>query len=168
MRYATLGDLARVASNGWDELAQRGSRDRRVTGVLLRTLAEGGDTSAFPAEAVTEAGYALDVLNDSLDRASRHADTYIAPRAPTPVSAERLEGSDLPTVVAAIALRRLYGTTVPEAVLQGTKWADQYLRDFADGRVSLGAGHPAPGGDNVTYHAFGARGITDDTLRGFE
>lgn len=167
MSYATLADLARIATAGWDELAQRGVRDARVSGQLLRTLAEGGDTSAWPAEVVTEGEHALVVLEESLDRASRHADTYIAPRFGTPVPPELVATSDLSSVVAAIALRRLYGTTVPKEVLDGTKWADDYLRDVAAGRVSLGNAD-APGTDPDVQYSFSPRGITDDSLKGFE
>lgn len=166
-RYATLADLARVATGGWDDLAQRASRDARVSGALLRTVAEGGDTDAYAPEAVTEAGYALVVLEDTLDRASRHADTYINPRYRGPLPDQLVAASDLPTVVATIAYRRLFGTPVPKDVTEGTRWADVYLRDLADGRVSLGQ-HDAQGADPETMARFAPRGITDETLRGFE
>lgn len=145
MSYATLDDLARIATGGWLDLAQRAVRDARVTGELLRTLAEGGDTSGWPAEVVTVAGQAITRLTDSLGRASRHADTYIAPRyqGVLPLPAELVAGSDLPSVVAAIAYRRLYGATLPKELQEGTRWADDYLRDLGAGRVSLGAADTA-------------------------
>lgn len=166
-RYATLADLARVATAGWDDLAQRAVSDARVTGQLLRTLAEAGDTSAWPAEVVLEAGHALVVLEDTLDRASRHADTYINPRYRGPLADALVAASDLPTVVATIAYRRLFGAQLPKEVAEGTRWADAYLRDLADGRVSLGQ-HDAQGADPETMASFSPRRVTDDTLRGFE
>lgn len=139
-RYATPADLARLATDGWDELAQRASRSPQVTGELLRLTFEGGRRDAFSPEARDEADRALAVLLDGLERASRHADTYLAPRyqAVMPLSEALIASSDLPSAIAAIALRRLYGHAAPEEVLRATRWADDYLRDLASGRASLG------------------------------
>lgn len=168
MRYASLADLVRVATHGWDELAQRAVQDARVDGALLRTLADEGDVSAWPAELVILAEDGLARLAADLERASRHADTYITPRlAGMPLSSEAVAASDLPTVVASIAYRRLYGAAASDDIRKSTAWADQYLRDFADGRVSIGGNDPQ-GADPETYSAFAPRQITDDALRGFE
>ena len=141
MAYATLNDLAQAATNGWAELAQRGAPGALVDGELLQLTAEGGDRSDWSAEDQLAADEALARLVDALDRASRHADTYLFPRyrAALPLSAELLASSDLPSVVAAIALKRLYGTTVPEELRRGTAWADEYLLALSRGTVSLGA-----------------------------
>ena len=56
-----------------------------------------------------------------------------------PLSAEVVAASSLPSVVAAIAMRRLYGHDVPEDVRRGTAWADDYLVQLSKGVVSLGA-----------------------------
>jgi len=140
MTYATLDDLVRAATGGWDELAQRAAPSALVDGALLQATAAAGDRSAWSAEAQAEADAALARLTDALERASRHADTYLFPRyrAVLPLAAELVQGSDLPSVVAAIALKRLYGTSVPEELRRGTQWADDYLRDLAKGTVSLG------------------------------
>lgn len=166
MLYATLADLARVATGGWVDLAQRAGRDARVGGELLRTRAGGGDVSAWPADAVAAADDALAVLGDVLERTSRHADTYINPRFRGPLPADLVATSDLPTVVATIAYRRLFGAAVGKELAEATRWADQYLRDLADGRVSLGR-HDAQGADPETQFDFAPRAITDDALRGF-
>lgn len=141
MSYATPADVARLATSGWDDVAQRVAQDARVTGQLLRTIYEGGDTSAWTEEAIALAESALAALSDSLERASRHADTYIAPRyaGVLPLPADLVAGSDLPSVVAAIVLRRLMGVNIPKDVTDNTRWADEYLRDLAAGKVSLGA-----------------------------
>lgn len=144
MPYATLEDLCRAATGGWDELAQRsatGAAAALVDGDLLQTTVEDGDRTAWSVEAQLAATAAVERLQDALDRASRHADTYLFPRyrAVMPLSPELLQGSDLPSVVAAIALRRLYGTSVPEDLRNGTKWADDYLVAVSKGTVSLGA-----------------------------
>jgi len=165
-RYAELADLARVATRGWSDLAQRAAQDARVTGELLRTLAEGGDTSAWAPEAVALAEAALMLLEDTLDRASRHADTYITPRLAAPLTPELVAASDLPTVVATIAWRRLFGTPVQKEMIEGTRWADDYLRDFAAGRVSLGRTDVQSSDPDVWSH-FEPRQITDETLKGF-
>lgn len=165
--YATLNDLARVATAGWNELAQRAAQDARVDGVLLRAVADGADTSAWAPDVVALAEAAHARLIADLERASRHADTYITPRlAGMPLSPELVAGSDLPTVVASIAYRRLYGAAASDDIRKSTAWADQYLRDFADGRVSIGGNDPQ-GADPETYAEFAPRQITDDTLRGF-
>ena len=140
MAYATLADMARVATRGWDDIAQRAAQDARVSGALLRELYEGGNPDNWQAEAVARARVALADLADLLERVSRHADTYIAPRyvGQLPLPAHLVAGSDLPSVVAAIALRRLMGASVPKDAADNTRWADEYLRDLAAGRVSLG------------------------------
>lgn len=167
MRYATLSDLVRVATHGWDELAQRVAQDARVDGALLRAVAESGDVSEWPDDVVALAAEGLARLEDTLTRASRHADTYITPRlAGMPLSASVVAASDLPTVVATIAYRRLYGAAASEDIRKGTAWADAYLQDFAAGRVSLGT-TDVQGSDAATYSSFAPRSITDDTLRGF-
>lgn len=141
MAYATAADVARLATRGWDDVAQRVAQDARVPGALLRALFEGADTSTWAPAAVALGQQALASLNDSLERASRHADTYIAPRykGVLPLPDHLVDGSDLPSVVAAIVLRRLMGATVSKDATDNTRWADEYLRDLRDGRVSLGA-----------------------------
>jgi len=166
--YATLDELARAAANGWAELAQIACRDARVDGALLRAVATSGDLSAWSAEAVALAQAGVALLADQLERVSRHADTYLAPRYATllPLSAELLAGTDLPSVVATIAVRRLYGHAATEDMLKATKWADDTLRELAAGRASLGVPSAAVE-DNEVQHSFSPRQITDDTLRGF-
>lgn len=168
MSYATLDDLARAATNGWAELAQRACRDARVDGALLRAVATSGDLSAWSAEAIALAQAGVALLTDEAERVSRYADTFLAPRyAPIlPLSAGVLAGTDLPTVLATIALRRLYGHAVTDDMLKATRWADDYLRDLAAGRVSLGV-PVVEADDPEVKHAFSERQITDDTLRGF-
>lgn len=144
MAYATLDDLARTATGGWDELAQRGATGDSaalVSGELLQAAAASADLSGWPLEAQQAAATALVRLADALERASRHADTYLFPRyrQVMPLAAELVQGSDLPSVVAAIALKRLYGTTVPDDLRKGTQWADDYLVAVSKGTVSLGA-----------------------------
>ncbi|MBH2010288.1 MAG: DUF1320 family protein [Xanthomonadaceae bacterium] len=143
--YATLDDLAQAATGGWSELAQRAAPSPLVDGPLMQATASASDRSAWDAEACEQADAALVRLQDALDRASRHADTYLFPRyrGAMPLSAELVQGSDLPSVVAAIALKRLYGTSVPEDVRKGTQWADDYLRDLSRGTVSLGGADTA-------------------------
>ena len=144
MAYASVDDLARAATGGWDELAQRaasGAAAALVDGELLQATAASADRSAWSMEAQLAATAALERLADALERASRHADTYLFPRyrAAMPLSPELVQGSDLPSVVAAVALKRLYGTTVPEELRRGTQWADDYLTAISRGTVSLGA-----------------------------
>ena len=78
--YATLADMLRAATGGWADLAQRASASPLVDGPLLQATAEGTDRSAWTLQAVAEADAALARLQDVLDRASRHADTYLFPR----------------------------------------------------------------------------------------
>ncbi|WCM88523.1 phage protein Gp36 family protein [Acidovorax sp. NCPPB 3576] len=138
--YATLTDLANAATEGWRELAQRGAPEAVLDSALLSVAAGGGDTSAWEPEAVAVAAAALVRLQDALDRASRHADTYLFPRyrMRMPLPDDLVKGSSLPSAVAAIALKRLYGSSVPEDLRRGAAWADEYLRDLAKGQVSLG------------------------------
>ena len=138
--YATLTDLANAATDGWRELAQRGAPEAVLDSALLFVAATGGDTSGWQQDEVAVATAALDRLQDALDRASKHADTYLFPRyrARMPLPLDLVQGSSLPGAVAAIALKRLYGTSVPEELRRGAAWADQYLVDLSKGVVSLG------------------------------
>lgn len=143
MAYATLDDLARAATGGWDELAQRaatGAAAALVDGALLQATVANTDRTGWELEAQLAATAAVERLQDALDRASRHADTYLFPRyrQVMPLATELVQGSDLPSVVAAIALKRLYGTSVPEELRRGTQWADDYLVAISKGVVSLG------------------------------
>lgn len=167
MAYATPADIARVAAQGWEELAQRASHDPSVTGDLLQATYEGGDRSAWPVEAQAAADEALAVVQEQAKRASRHADTYISPRYPSvPLAADLVADTDLPTVVATIALRRMYGTALTEEMRKSMLWADDYLRDLSAGRVSLGS-QSAPEGDPETLYDVPSPGFTAEDLRGF-
>lgn len=168
MDYATLDDLARVSVAGWPEMAQRASRDARVTAALLRAVADAGDTSAFPADVIAIATEAVEVLRDQIAAASRHADTFIAGRYPGGLTAAQFAASDLSTVVATIAWRRMYGPAASEEIIKATKWADDYLRDVANGVVSLGIAASADAGDTgEVLYQFSPRSVTDDDLAGF-
>ena len=138
--YATMNDLANAATEGWRELAQRGAPEAVLDSALLFVVATGGDVSGWTADEVAVATTALTRLQGALERASRHADTYLFPRYRTsmPLPTDLVLGSSLPGAVAAIALKRLYGTSVPEELRRGAAWADQYLADLSKGVVSLG------------------------------
>lgn len=140
--YATITDLVNAATGGWTELAQRAAPEAVLDAELLRAVATAGDVSEWPAEAIAVAVTALARLNDAIERAAKHADTYLFPRyrQRMPLSDDLVTGSSLPAAVAAIALKRLYGASVPEELRRGTAWADQYLTDLSKGVVSLGAG----------------------------
>lgn len=140
MAYATPGQLAAAATGGWDEVAQRASPSALVVGELLRATALSLDRSAWSPEAQAEADAAMLRIGEALDMAGRHADTHLYPRYrdQMPLAAELVQASDLPTVVATIALKRLYGTTVPEEVRKGAQWAEDHLMALAKGQVSLG------------------------------
>lgn len=138
--YATLQQLVDAATGGWQELAQRATPDPAVDGALLQATAHADDRTAWSLDAQAAADAALARLQGALEMASRHADTYLFPRyrQQMPLPPDLVDGSSLPAVTAAIALRRLYGTSVPEELRKGTQWADDYLRDLSKGVVSLG------------------------------
>lgn len=138
--YASISDLVNAATDGWTELAQRAALDAVLDAELLRLVATAGDVSAWTSEQIAVALSALARLQDALDKASRHADTYLFPRyrSRMPLPVDLVQGSSLPGAVAAIALKRLYGTSVPEDLRRGAAWADQYLVDLSKGIVSLG------------------------------
>ena len=138
--YATIQNLVEAATGGWTELAQRAAPEAVLDGVLLQAVATSGDVSDWTPDAIAVATTALARLQDALERASRHADTYLVPRyrAAMPLPVEMVQGSSLPAAVATIAIKRLYGTSVPEELRRGAAWADDYLRDLSAGKVSLG------------------------------
>ncbi len=140
MVYATAHDLAQAATTGWDELAQR-TGSALVDAALLQATVQAANRSAWTLDAQAQADAALVRINAVLESASRHADTYLFPRyrAVMPLSLELVAASSLAQAVAAIALKRLYGASLPDDLRKGTQWADDYLRDLNKGVVSLGA-----------------------------
>ena len=111
MPYATPADVARVATRGWDDIAQRAVQNARVPGETLRLLYSGGSMAGVAADVLELAQRGLEHVQDVLERTSRHADTYIQPRyqGQLPLPAHLVSGSDLPTVVATVDYRRLMG-----------------------------------------------------------
>jgi phage gp36-like protein len=141
MSYCQAADVANAATGSWEELAQRASpTEAGVDGELLQAAVAGDPLTEWPAEAQALAVAAVARVDDAIDKAGKHIDTYLFPRyrSVMPLAAETIAASSLPAVCAAIALRRLYGASVPEEVRNGTKWADQYLVDISKGVVSLG------------------------------
>ena len=138
--YASIADLVNAATGGWTELAQRAAPEAVLDGALLQAVATSGDVSDWTFEAISVATAALARLQEALASASRHADTYLFPRyrSRMPLPLELVQGSSLPAAVAAIALKRLYGTSVPEDLRRGAAWADDYLVGLSKGTVSLG------------------------------
>lgn len=154
--YATLTDLADAATGTWVELAQRAAPDAVLDADLLRATVHGADRSAWDAPSQALADAAVQRLQSALERASRHADTYLFPRyrQHMPLPPALVAASSLPAAVAAIAIKRLYGTQVPEDLRKATQWADDYLRDLSRGIVSLGQPDtevPTPMGRVVTH-----------------
>lgn len=79
-RYATLADLADAATGGWLELAQRAAPGDVLDPDLLRATVQGSDRSAWAPDSHAVADAAVARLQSALERASRHADTYLFPR----------------------------------------------------------------------------------------
>lgn len=141
MPYCTAAEVANAATSGWEELAQRANpTGAGVDSELLQAAVAGQSLADWPEENRQLAAQAVVRVNDAIDMAGRHIDTYLFPRyrSVMPLPAETVLASSIPAVCAAIALRRLYGASVPEEVRKGTAWADQYLVDVSKGVVSLG------------------------------
>jgi phage gp36-like protein len=141
MDYCTAADIAHAATGGWDELAQRAHpTGAGVDAELLQAALAEEPLTDWPAENQALAVEAVARVMSAIAMASRHIDTYLYPRyrQVMPLAPETIAASSLPAVCAAIALRRLYGASLPEEVRKGTAWADQYLADISKGVVSLG------------------------------
>jgi phage gp36-like protein len=139
--YCTAADVANTATGGWEELAQRASpTGAGVDGELLRAACDGLSLADWPSDVQALGSEAAVRVNDAIDKAGRHIDTYLFPRyrQVMPLELATVQASSLPGVCAAIALRRLYGASLPDEVRNGTKWADTYLVDLSKGIVSLG------------------------------
>jgi phage gp36-like protein len=140
--YCTAAEVANTATGGWEELAQRANpTGAGVDGELLQAAtALVPDLSAWPVDLQALAVEAAARVASAIDMASRHIDTYLFPRyrPVMPLDPAVVLASSLPAVCAAIALRRLYGASIPEEVRKGTAWADAYLVDVSKGVVSLG------------------------------
>lgn len=142
MTYCTAADVANSATGGWEELAQRANpTGAGVDGELLQAAcAAVPDLTAWPADLQALAVEAAARVASVIDMASRHIDTYLFPRyrQAMPLDPAVVQASSLPAVCAAIALRRLWGASLPQELMRGTAWADQYLVDVSKGIVSLG------------------------------
>ncbi len=143
--YATVEELARVATDGWDELAQFAARDEPgVTGELLlqRYNEESPDEDQTLIDA---ADAALASLRELLESVSRYADSYLNQRYREliPLAQEHYENTGLPFAVAAIALGRLYGLRKSDEMRKAIAEQDGYLRDLAAGRASLNYQQPS-------------------------
>ena len=139
--YCTAADVANAATGGWEELAQRASPSQAgVDAELLQAATAGAPLADWPADVQALGLQAAARVADAIASAGRHIDTYLFPRyrGVMPLEAATVQASSLPAVCAAIALRRLYGASVPEELRTGTKWADQYLADLSKRVVSLG------------------------------
>lgn len=142
MAYCTAADVADTATGGWEEVAQRANpTGAGVDGELLQAAcAPTPDLAAWPTDLQALAAGAAARVASAIDMASRHIDTYLYPRyrQVMPLPAETVQASSLPGVCAALALRRLWGASLPEDLRRGIAWADQYLVDVSKGIVSLG------------------------------
>lgn len=140
--YCTPADVANTATGGWEELAQRASPSQAgVDGELLQAACAAVPVlTDWPADVQDLGTQAAARVVDAIAMAGRHIDTYLFPRyrGVMPLEPATVQASSLPAVCAAIALRRLYGASVPEELRVGTKWADAYLVELSKGIVSLG------------------------------
>ncbi|WP_428243005.1 phage protein Gp36 family protein [Gynuella sp.] len=136
--YATVADLAAVALDGWEELAQRTTRDPRVIGELLEQLYN-GETPTADADVTALATAALTKLESTLDAVSRYADTYLNQRYrdAIPLAQELYADTGLPFAVASIAMGRLYGVNQSDELRKTIAQSESYLRDLASGVASL-------------------------------
>lgn len=142
--YATVAELAQVATDGWEELAQFASRNPGVTGYLLQQRFNGESPDEDPA-LIAAADSALEQLQELLESVSRYADTYLNQRYrdQVPLVPDLYENTGLPFAVAAIALGRLYGLKKSEDMRKAIAEQDSYLRDLAAGRASLNYQQPS-------------------------
>lgn len=141
MHYCTAADIANTATGGWEELAQRASPTHAgVDGALLADAVNGDDLSGYPVSVQELANAAAMRVLWAIDMASRHIDTYLYTRYREymPLAPEVIVASSLPACCAAIALKRLWGASMPRDMADQLKWADQYLVDISKGVVSLG------------------------------
>ena len=136
--YASVEELAAVAINGWEELAQFACRNPDVTGVLLEARYRGENTDDEQS-AKDDADTALDQLENLLSAVSRYADTYLNQRYRdlVPLAQQYYENTGLPYAVAVIALGRIYGLKQDDDMRKTIKAQEDYLRDLASGKASL-------------------------------
>lgn len=142
--YTTLDELAAVAVDGWQELAERSSAHRDVDGDVLQRLAN-GETPSVEANVLAEGQAAMTRLNSLLEQVSRYADSYLNQRYREliPLSAEHYQNTGLPNAVATIALGRLYGAGRTDELKALVAQAELYLRDLSKGVASLNYSEPS-------------------------
>ena len=142
--YATIDELAQVATDSWDELAQLISDNRDVTGDLLRARFNAESLSENPS-LIAALDEALNALQEQLLSVSRYADTYLNQhyRELIPLASEHYQNTGLPFAVAAIALGRLYGLRKSDDMHKTLTEQENYLRDLAAGKASLNYQQPS-------------------------
>jgi len=141
--YATVAELARVAIDGWDELAQFSTRNPQVTGDMLEQVYN--DEPLDDLSLNTDAADGLAELTDTLENVSRYADTYLNQRYRelVPLALEHYQNTGLGYAVAVIALGRMYGIRQSEEMRKTIKAQEDYLRDLASGKASLDYTQPS-------------------------
>lgn len=141
--YATVAELARVAIDGWDELAQFSAQNRDVTGDVLQQVFDGESLDDMALN--IDAADALADLTTTLEQVSRYADTYLNQRYRelVPLAVEHYQNTGLGYAVAVIALGRLYGIKQDDDMRKAIKAQEDYLRDLASGKASLDYTQPS-------------------------
>ena len=141
--YATVAELAQVATDGWRELSQLVSGDPALTGDLLQQKYNGESLEDSAISAVADT--TLTRLEDALESVSRYADSYLNQRYRdlVPLVKEHYENTGLPFAVAAITLGRLYGLNKSDDMRKALTEQENYLKDLAAGRASLNYEQPS-------------------------
>ena len=147
--YAAIADLADRLS--WDELAQLGVADGRVTGDLLRRHVDEEDLSAEGADVVAALGRAVERIEQVLEHATAEIDARIRGVVSLPLAA-------VPAVLRARAVD-LAAYELAGGGRDSDHWirwdaARAWLADVAEGRVSpapAAAAAPAPAAPGAAF-----------------
>lgn len=150
------------------EIAQAATPKRYpvVDAVLLELTASGGDRSAYTALQIEAADAALVVINEALAAASLTIDSYLRERYTLPLTQAIIDTSPLARTCGDLARFELNPGQDVEPLNKRHDKALRWLRDVANGVVSLGASDPIPASSGGVVVAGPERVFGRDRMRG--
>ncbi|MBL4832646.1 MAG: DUF1320 family protein [Pseudomonas sp.] len=141
MNYITASILLTMVGKSELALITGGKLDVTVEPDLLVLIINGGDTSAYSAEQITDSTAANDLITLMISSASKLMNGYLAERYNLPLTQVLIDDSPLPAICGKLAKYEL--TLSPdEQVSSDRKDAMSQLRDIAKGLVTLGIKDP--------------------------
>jgi phage gp36-like protein len=128
-----------VAYFGLEETAAIATpqRSSQISTDLLYLTITGGDRSAYTPEEIAIADETLEVINISIDSASREMDSYFASRYNLPLSTDIIAKNPIKDFCYDITRYRIAKVIPSEEIVERYKHAIEWLKGVSNGVISL-------------------------------